>query len=427
MEAAKNSNDDFDYNNIAFVTLKSEKIREDYLKAFQAIKQGLCQRFCNYMRSWCVNVRRPYHLTRALEPDDIQWMNVGFSKRSKRWSVLKSNILMQLVLGVSLYIQIFVKLQEKKFIGDLENSDEFYKSTYVLLLEQTSSIVIILINFVLTLLATKLSEAELHVSKTQFYISHTKRIVWAQIINTGFVTYFIFVFADPKLFGGTSTMSRTLFSIFSTNLVITPLLNILDFGYFFKLWRQSSVKKQLERKELVVMTQSDLNTLFEGPDIQISLRYANLIKWLLLACFFSNQLPSGVILIFIFINIQALVDRQLMLRRYKQPLRLNKDLCIEISEFCEAAPFFFCLGNFLSNGTTLLQTSFTSKEYILETCLLIITFLMYILPVADIAKFFRKKDSDTDDSWNYAQMAATAQNVHTQPDFEDVEANLDLE
>jgi len=90
------------------------------------------------------------------------------------------------------------------------------------------------------------------------------------------------------MFGGVSALSRTLFSIFSTNLVVTPLLNILDFLYFFKLWKQRGVKKQLERKELVVMTQSELNTLFEGPDIQISLRYANLIKWLLLACFFCN-------------------------------------------------------------------------------------------------------------------------------------------
>jgi len=86
---------------------------------------------------------------------------------------------MQLVLGISFYIQFLVKLQEKKFVGDIQNSDEVYKNIKVLLLEQASSILIIIINFVLTTLATKLSEAELHVSKTQFYISHTKRTVFA--------------------------------------------------------------------------------------------------------------------------------------------------------------------------------------------------------------------------------------------------------
>jgi len=103
----------------------------------------------------------------------------------------------------------------------------------------------------------------------------------------------------------------------------------------------------------------------------------------------------GVMLIFIFVIIQALVDRYLMLRRYKQPLRLNKELCIQISEFCEAGPFFFCLGNFLSNGSTVLEKAFTSKEYILEACLLLITFLMYILPVADILKFCNRKEKDS--------------------------------
>lgn len=102
-----------------------------------------------------------------------------------------------------------------------------------------------------------------------------------------------------------------------------------------------------------------------------------------------------------------------MLRRYKQPLRLNKDLCISISEFCEAAPFFFCLGNFMSNGTTLLETSFTSKEYILETTLLIITFLMYILPVANILNLCKKKEKDIDEAWNYGLMAATTNNLET--------------
>ena len=72
MEEAKKRNDDFDFNNIAFVTLKSEQVRDDYLKASKAYQLSLFQRFCHYMKSWCINARVPYHLNRAVEPDDIQ-------------------------------------------------------------------------------------------------------------------------------------------------------------------------------------------------------------------------------------------------------------------------------------------------------------------------------------------------------------------
>jgi uncharacterized BrkB/YihY/UPF0761 family membrane protein len=70
-----------------------------------------------------------------------------------------------------------------------------------------ASVCITVINAILTKLATSLSNFELHISKTGFYTSHTKRIVLAQIINTGFVTFLLYYLPNQrKDFGGFTVM-----------------------------------------------------------------------------------------------------------------------------------------------------------------------------------------------------------------------------
>lgn len=105
-------------------------------------------------------------------------------------------------------------------------------------------------------------------------------------------------------------------------------MSLIAPGYFIgKIWKQRQLKNKLNDKKFVAMTQQELNKVFEGPDPEISIRYANLIKWLLLASFFSFIMPMGTIIIFFFIYLQTYVDKYLFMNRFKEPLRLHKSLC----------------------------------------------------------------------------------------------------
>jgi hypothetical protein len=153
-------------------------------------------------------------------------------------------------------------------------------------------------------------------------------------------------------------------------------MSLLNPGYFIgKIWKQKSLAKKLKNKEFVAMTQQELNTVFEGPDPQISIRYANMIKWLLLASFFNYIMPLGTIFIFFFILAQTYVDKYMFMKRFKEPLRLHKSLCFQISEFCEAAPFYFCFGN------TYFGRVFYGDFRTLDVICLIVTGIIYFVPV----------------------------------------------
>jgi hypothetical protein len=216
-------------------------------------------------------------------------------------------------------------------------------------------------------------------------------------------------------------MTQTLFSIFCTNLIITPLMSLLDPGYFLgKIWKQRSLSKQLKNKEFVAMTQQELNQIFEGPDAAISIRFSNLIKWLLLASFFSFIMPIGTIIIFFFIFVENNIDKYLFMRRFKEPLRLHKSLCFQVSEFCEAAPFLFCIGN------TYFGNAFTGKFHILDIICLVVTGIIFFIPIGSLWEYMCTSSDREDDSWKFENINQYQGSVKEQK-FIDLEGFIDLE
>lgn len=123
------------------------------------------------------------------------------------------------------------------------------------------------------------------------------------------------------------------------------------------------------------MTQLELNAVFEGPDCSIGYRYASPIKWLLLSAFFSFILPIGTFITFFFFSIQIYIDKRNFYRRYKEPLRLKKNLAYELSEYCESIPMFFSVGN------VYFRWSIYGTINALEVGMVVIATFIYIIPV----------------------------------------------
>lgn len=207
-EKALKSNPAFGYNNVAFVTLNSEKIKDDYLMAARHEKRSYFYSIYLIFQKIFCSSKLPYKMSRAPEPDDIKWTNIGFSDSSRRKTVYLSSLVMYLVLFVSLLVQFYIKVFEKKIVSDYKDSENWYHKTGIKALNIIASVMITIINAVLTMLATGLSNYELHISKTGFYTSHTKRIVLAQIVNTGFVTFFLYYLPEyNQKFGGFPVMA----------------------------------------------------------------------------------------------------------------------------------------------------------------------------------------------------------------------------
>lgn len=133
------------------------------------------------------------------------------------------------------------------------------------------------------------------------------------------------------------------------------------------------------------------------------------------------MVPLGTLIIFFFISVQGQVDKYLFMKRFKEPLRLNKRLCFQISEFCEAAPFYFCIGN------TYFGKVFHGSFQALDLFCLFLTALIYFVPVQDVYSFFCSSKIKEDDSWKFASMLREEPSHAKGPNFVDIEPYLDME
>jgi hypothetical protein len=125
-EKAVETNPNFGYNNVAFVTLNSEKIKDDYIKAAKKQYYGCCYSLYRSFQRWFCSSKLPFMVSRAPEPDDIKWRNIGFSEKARKSTIMLSGLIMNLVLFLSLVIQFYIKVVEKKIVKKYEDSDLWY-------------------------------------------------------------------------------------------------------------------------------------------------------------------------------------------------------------------------------------------------------------------------------------------------------------
>jgi hypothetical protein len=180
-------------------------------------------------------------------------------------------------------------------------------------------------------------------------------------------------------------MAATIGYLLASNIVITPLLSILDFGYLIKLYKQSKVEEQLKiARNTVSLSQKELNKLFEQPEVNFSGMYSNIINMFFISCFFFYILPLGPLLVFIFYVIQYLVNKYLIAKRCKKFASMNSELSIHLAEFSEAGMVL------LTIGTVLFKYKLHKTMLIGDIIALVFALLVYFLPIATCLQFGKK-------------------------------------
>ena len=335
-------------NSVAFVTLANQAQKKRVVKFGTMYTKTVFGKILLRVLKFFTRDRMDYTVQQAPEPEDVKWKFIGFSQKSRNISFFISNTAMQFICLVSFLLQLSIKLAQQYIVQNhLDGDISWEDSGLVKLLNTFASVLISIINYLLGMAAWKLCRYEKHITLTQFFSSHTKKLVWFQIINTAFVGFALYElplsFTD---FGGLPAMVDCFFITFVVNLFLTPVMSLFNISFFlFKKWKQVELSSKLKKKEFVAMTQEELNTIFEGSDCEISYLFGSHIKWVLMAAFFSFVLPSAALIVLLFICCQYLVDRYLFLRRFKEPRRLSRELAFQLSEYCELAPLFYCVGN----------------------------------------------------------------------------------
>lgn len=178
-------------------------------------------------------------------------------------------------------------------------------------------------------------------------------------------------------FGDVQGLSLTIGYFLLTNIILTPLLDLLDFEYFINLYKQSKIEEKLKlSRSSVHLTQKELNKMWEQPEVNFSAMYSSIITTFFVSCFFFYILPAGPFICLFYFFFQFWVNKYLVTKRNKKFQLLNSEMSIELSEFCEGAMVL------VTAGTLLFRWKIHGQIYNLDIVAFVLALLVYFIPVA---------------------------------------------
>ena len=265
-------------------------------------------------------------VTKAPEPSDIKWENLGFQSRVKTTRRIMTGVVVVVLLILGFGLLLLLKLSLKRFqkAQDVNSDVGQYLSIVVSLLGASC---VAITNTILGIYIRKMVRYEKHTTQTNFFVTVGRRITAALIVNMTFTTMlanFVVTVTAGSLVNyfklSVSGLFYDVFFLFITNSYMSSIFNYFDIMWGVKLNKRRLALKAGPQSK---MTQIEANTLFEGHPVDMALRFANVNKTLIFTGLFIPFIPLGIVFSMIGFVITYWVDKYLLLRRYVCANRLS--------------------------------------------------------------------------------------------------------
>lgn len=318
---------------------------------------------------------------RAPEPSDINWENIGVPKKTIYLRRACTWLATLVVLGTSLLAIFFssnVKSLLRKVYGPASVSIEDTIAYNVL--SFLPSILVVIINLVLVFIIKVTSRMEKHSTQTSYNTSVALKQTIAMFLNTAVVSFIIHWedFYSPK------GLAAEMYNIMISNAVVQPVVYWINPAYRvqqFIRWR--AVKKG----DMALLSQSEAQKLFEGPELDMPQRYATLMKTYLLTVVYAPMMPFSFLFGLLALCIQYWVDKYMLLRVHARPVRLSHDLDEIMIQVIPVGAMLYACANWI------FFVDFDGDFYVPGMVGVVTTIACYLLPVKKIRKIVGLKRS----------------------------------
>ena len=285
------------------------------------------------------------------------------------------------ILGASL-LAIFFSTNVKSLLRQVYGPSSVSMSDTIAynVLSFLPSILVVIINLLLTFIIRRTSSMEKHVTMTSYNTSVSLKQTIAMFLNTAIVS-FIIHWGD---FYSSQGLAAEMYNIMISNAVVQPIVYFLNIPY---LW-QRMVRFQAGRKgNRCLMTQRQAQLLFEGPELDMPQRYATLMKTYLLTVVYAPMMPFSYVFGIIAIFVQYWVDKYMLLRVHSRPVRLSHDLDEVMLQVIPIGAVLYACANWIVFAD--LDASF----YVPGVVGVVTTSMYYIIPLKKISKILSLKKS----------------------------------
>ena len=301
--------------NIAFVTCSSTGFCDYLLDKYEVSEwEYVCK--CRGLKYEGSTIK----VDRAPEPEEIIWENLSYSRRSKFWRKL---VAMVYISGISSMCWLpILALTTAKELGVRDKS-----SPLGMLGSISISIFVMIVNTILEQSIQRFTSFERHYTHTELEVALISRMSLATSFNTIFVPFIIQFFLQGIHFtkGG---FVNYIFSTWVTLGIIKPTVSIVDPGYIFH-----RIKAWWGCRGECLLTQQEANELYTPPAQNWPAKYSHVLLLMLYSVAYMLYFPPGVIVTLVGLGYNYWVQKILMLRRYRKPVRYSARLPIYCTQF----------------------------------------------------------------------------------------------
>lgn len=330
-EKVKNGLKD-DFTGVAFVSYASQKQAR---LATENFKLWIGFYRFSYLMPSCLKIGKKFvhndqtkiiYGKRAPEPSDINWEQIGVSLPVRTFWHLVTFIGSLFLVGVSFCIILVLQTLQQ----DIKEDQTSYLSVNTGI-SFIISFSISLINSILSFLLRFLVSKQSFMTKSNFVIFLAMRLTYSMMVNTALVVFFSNIYLLYEKFEteeqrtisiiNSGGLVYDVFYVLLFTIVIPPLFNFFNIFYLIRLIMRFLIC--FNKKSYL---QHQANSWFEGHPIDMSYRYANILKTVLVATFFTTLFPPALIICLVSIIIQVAMDKFLMVTRHSNTAEFSSSL-----------------------------------------------------------------------------------------------------
>jgi hypothetical protein len=131
------------------------------------------------------------------------------------------------------------------------------------------------------------------------------------------------------------------------NSITSPGMWLVNIFYYYSLYQRRSLEKHHHDDEELIMSQRELNKIYENPGMDISFKYSYIAKTFLLTVFYLPLFPLGAVISLFGIIFAYLIEKFNLLYRYKRPEMLDAKMGKSYVNFFKINLLVYALGNLL--------------------------------------------------------------------------------
>ncbi len=295
------------------------------------------------------------------EPEDIYWENFNITGRQRALRTIGIFGLCLLIICVSLGCVFgLTLLQEILYANDEKQGTSNIFLKYLISLAIT--IVISVINAILQEVLERFTHKEKQISRSNYILSLSIKITIFTFLNSAIIPllskHIVILLKENDNEKGRDYYSRArerdnlviddMLIYFIVNAIVTPLLWTFSVPYFLKKLKQCCIKRRVkdDSDEVPYMTQKELNTLYEFPDMNIAYKLSYFAKTVAMCLFFMPIFPLGFVFAFVGFIFGYYLEKFNFTHLYKRPDMLDEVIAYFYADYFIIILFIGGIGDF---------------------------------------------------------------------------------